>query len=172
MCPELLLPRGSKIRTLLIGFPEILRLSTHHGYSSVLVTYLCGRTKVRNASSVTTDGNQAPTGNYVILTKRGKKRPDFTPFCQIYHFRVKYACYLHHLFHFDEICLQVIMLFTSFCQISLSFFAPSLEYLDIILCLWHEFFSQHWISENRRKHGLPKEKLIRVLPTGRTYKIK
>ena len=40
---------------------EILRLSTHYGYSSVLVTYLCGRTKVRNASSVTTDGHQAPT---------------------------------------------------------------------------------------------------------------
>ena len=55
-----------------------------------------------------------PDGNYVILTKRGKKRPDFTPFRQIYHFRVKYACYLHHLFHFDEICLQVIMLFTKF----------------------------------------------------------
>ena len=62
--------------------------------------------------------------------------------------------------------------FTSFCHICLSVFAPSLEYLDIILCLWHEFFSQHRISENRRKHGLPKEKLIRVLPTGRTYKIK
>ena len=73
-----------------------------------------------------------PDGNYVILTKRGKKRPDFTTFRQIYHFRVKYACYLHHLFHFDEICLQVIMLFTSFCHICLSFFAPSLEYLDII----------------------------------------
>ena len=80
-------------------------------------------------------------GNYVILTKRGKKRPDFTPFCQSDHFRVKYACYLHHLFHFDEICLQVIMLFTSFCHICLSVFAPSLEYLDIILCLWYEFFS-------------------------------
>ena len=113
-----------------------------------------------------------PDGNYVILTKRGKKRPDFTPFCQIYHFRVKYAFYLHHLFHFDEICLQVIMLFTSFCHICLSVFAPSLEYLDIILCLWHEFFCLHRISENRRKLGLPKEKLIRVLPTGRTYKIK
>ena len=58
---------------------EILRLSTHYGYSSVLVTYLCGRTKVLNACSVTTDGHQAPTANYVILTKRGKKRPDFTP---------------------------------------------------------------------------------------------
>ena len=57
-----------------------------------------------------------PDGNYVILTKRGKKRPDFTPFRQIYHFRVKYACYLHHLFHFDEICLQVIMLFTEFVR--------------------------------------------------------
>ena len=65
-----------------------------------------------------------PDGNYVILTKRGKKRPDFTPFCQIDHFRVKYACYLHHLFHFDEICLQVIMLFTSFCQIFFVLFCP------------------------------------------------
>ncbi len=62
--------------------------------------------------------------------------------------------------------------FTSFCRICLSVFAPSLEYLDIILCLWHEFFCLHRISENRRKLGLPKEKLIRVLPTGRTYKIK
>lgn len=57
-----------------------------------------------------------PDGDYVILTKRGKKWPDFTPFRQIYHFRVKYACYLHHLFHFDEICLQVIMLFTKFVR--------------------------------------------------------
>ena len=132
MCPESRLPRRSKIMAILDWFPEILRLSTHHGFSSVLVTYLCGRTKVRNASSVTTDGNQAPTGNYVILTKRCKYRPDFTPFRQIYHFRVKYAFYLHHLFHFDKICLQVIMLFTSFCQICLSLFAPSLEFLDII----------------------------------------
>ena len=47
---------------LLDWFPEIhLRLSTHYGYLSVLVTYLCGRTKVRNSSSVTTDGHQAPT---------------------------------------------------------------------------------------------------------------
>ena len=60
--------------------------------------------------------HQATDENYVILTKRGKKRPDFTPFCQIYHFRVKYACYLHYLFHFDEICLQVIMLFTKFVR--------------------------------------------------------
>ena len=47
---------------LLDWFPEIhLRLSMHYGYSSVFVTYLCGRTKVRNARSVTTDGHQAPT---------------------------------------------------------------------------------------------------------------
>ena len=62
MCPESRLPRGSRIMALLDWFPEIhLCLSTHYGYSSVFVTYLCGRTKVRNASSVTTDGHQAPT---------------------------------------------------------------------------------------------------------------
>ena len=32
-----------------------------------------------------------PDGNYVILTKRGKKRPDFTPFCQIYQFGINIA---------------------------------------------------------------------------------
>ena len=47
--------------SLLDWFPYIPRLSTHYGYSSVLVTYLYGRTKVRNACSVTTDGHHAPT---------------------------------------------------------------------------------------------------------------
>ena len=91
MYPESLLPRGSKIRALLDWFPEISRLSTHYGYSSVLVSYPCGSTQVRNACSVATDGHQDPDENYVILTKRGKIRPIFTPFRQIDHFRVKYA---------------------------------------------------------------------------------
>ena len=72
MFPELPLPRGSKIRALLDWFPEISRLSTHYGYSSFLVSYPCGRTQVRNACSVATDGHQAPDDNYVILTKLGK----------------------------------------------------------------------------------------------------
>ena len=56
---------------------------------------LC-RTQVRNLGSIATDGHQASDDNYVILTKRGKIRPIFTPFRRIDHFRVKYACYLHH----------------------------------------------------------------------------
>ena len=38
-----------------------------------------------------------PDCNYVILTKWCKYRPDFTPFRQIYHFRVNNACFLHRL---------------------------------------------------------------------------
>lgn len=141
MCPESRLPRGSKIMALLDWFPEISCLSTHYGYSSFLVSYPCGCTQVRNACSVATDGHQAPDDNYVILTKRGKIRPIFTPFRQIDHFRVKYACYLHHLSHFDAICFHVIILFAKFVRFSLSVFAPSLEYLDIVFCSWYEIFS-------------------------------
>ena len=68
---------------LLDWFPEILRLSTHYGYSSVLVTYLCGRAKVRNASSVTTDGHQAPMATMSYLqngVKNGLILPRFVRF--------------------------------------------------------------------------------------------
>ena len=141
MCPKSRLPRGSKIRALLDWFPEISRLSTHYGYSSFLVSYPCGSNQFRNACSVATDGHQAPDENYVILTKRGKIRQIFTPFRQYDHFRVKYACYLHHLSHFDAICFHVIILFAKFVRFSLSVFAPSLEYLDIVFCSWYEIFS-------------------------------
>ena len=42
-----------------------------------------------------------PDGNYVILTKRGKIRPFFTPFCQIDQFCLKFATILHRLYCSD-----------------------------------------------------------------------
>ena len=44
---------------------------------------------------------QAPDWNQSILTKRCKYRPDFTPFCQIDQFCLKFATFLHRLYCSD-----------------------------------------------------------------------
>ena len=53
-----------------------------------------------------------PDGNYVILTKRGKKRPDFTPFVQIFCNGEKNDVFLHR---FPRLNVFIAMSFGRWC---------------------------------------------------------